>query len=406
MFRPASILALRQSSGAPYFFHVARSAASFSSIGKFPQTQFKKTFFPIINQQRHFREIPYRVPAPQPSVASPTETPPNNSGKNPGEKKSKWRELLENECREILDVFPLAVVIMIMISIYYLTQEDKKIDPTPKKIDPPQKKIDPQIDALRHLLEVIYRDKSFLETKNALGRTPLLQAAALGQLAIVQSLISLGADMHASTSEGKYCLMLAIEGGHVETAQWLIDVHGSTLAKQYDNYWNYPIHYAVAAGNLNLAKRLVNKYNNLNQGNYSEQETPFLVAARCGHLHLVQALIDFKNAKTYTEQNTGLLVAAQHGHTEIVNWLIDNKHFPIDIQNYYKNTPLMLAIINGHANTVKSLLQRGASLGIQNSANQIPEQLAAALVDSNIRHEIQSIIQQHQNVRLRSIFNP
>jgi len=54
-------------------------------------------------------------------------------------------------------------------------------------------------------------------------RTPIIQAACCGNLAIVRLLADRGADINARTDEGRNALIWAIIEGHVETAAFLLD---------------------------------------------------------------------------------------------------------------------------------------------------------------------------------------
>ena len=68
------------------------------------------------------------------------------------------------------------------------------------------------------------------------------------------------------------------------------------------------------------------------------------------------------------DRHSALAVAAQHGHTEIVKLLADSGE---DLDRFNPEghhahaTPLHQAIANGHVNTAKWLIDRGARLDIR-----------------------------------------
>lgn len=58
------------------------------------------------------------------------------------------------------------------------------------------------------------------------GYTPVLEAAAHGDLAVLELLVSHGGDVTAETEQGRTAVGLALENGHPEAAAWL-RAHGA-----------------------------------------------------------------------------------------------------------------------------------------------------------------------------------
>jgi ankyrin repeat protein len=54
------------------------------------------------------------------------------------------------------------------------------------------------------------------------GYTPLLEAAQIGNIKVVERLLELGVDIKAQTSDGKDALDLAREKGHTEVIELLL----------------------------------------------------------------------------------------------------------------------------------------------------------------------------------------
>ena len=69
------------------------------------------------------------------------------------------------------------------------------------------------------------------------GRTPLLAAANLGRLKIIQYLVGRKVNLEASDFEGKTALMLAISGNNLETVRYLLGV-GVDLDKKNEDGQN------------------------------------------------------------------------------------------------------------------------------------------------------------------------
>ena len=64
---------------------------------------------------------------------------------------------------------------------------------------------------------------------------------------------------------------------------------------------------------------------------------------------------------------TALHLAEEAGHLEVVRVLIEN-NVNVDVNNYARGTPLIVASANGHVDVVAELLQAGADINEVNSS--------------------------------------
>ena len=62
---------------------------------------------------------------------------------------------------------------------------------------------------------------------------------------------------------------------------------------------------------------------------------------------------------------TPLGVAAQCGHLDVIQFLVENCKATIDAQDEFNETPLTLASRNNHPQSVTYLLSQGANLSIK-----------------------------------------
>lgn len=76
------------------------------------------------------------------------------------------------------------------------------------------------IDTLKLLCT---KDKSVLEAKDFRGRTPMLLAAAQGNLECVKFLVLQGSDLRTSDRLGRNAVMLAAAGGYAQIVRYLLD---------------------------------------------------------------------------------------------------------------------------------------------------------------------------------------
>ncbi len=124
---------------------------------------------------------------------------------------------------------------------------------------------------------------------------------------------------------------------------------------------------SVPKGDAAAVKRLLEKGANVNALN-KEGETPLMIAARNGHIAVVEALITKKtdiDALSYINGITALMEAAQNGHTQIVALLLRVKANANLQSPLSKTTALILAANNGHEKIVQMLLDIGVNSNMQ-----------------------------------------
>ena len=84
--------------------------------------------------------------------------------------------------------------------------------------------------------------------------TPFLMAVAAGSVESAQLLRESGADVHASTSDIKNCLHLAVDNGHLELLQHLLeDKKTSENLYKSDARERVPLHDAATSPNIKVS---------------------------------------------------------------------------------------------------------------------------------------------------------
>jgi len=137
-----------------------------------------------------------------------------------------------------------------------------------------------------------------IEAQTACGATPLLMACQAGNVALIQKLVSLGANPHHRNSSGQSAFDLACNHGHTEIAQYL-SVHR--------NCWCDPNapgkdgigpRHSACINDLNSAVRLLLDHGaDIHDvggvhGDTPRLDTPLLIATRNGDRQLVKLLLD------------------------------------------------------------------------------------------------------------------
>ena len=178
------------------------------------------------------------------------------------------------------------------------------------------------------IFRVLFAVGANLKYKNAMGRTPLMEAATTvspetaadvrGKIKIVKLLLAQGVDVNAHDLNGQTAAMNVLAS----------PVFGDDSAPGSD----------AAAANLEILKILVSRGANIDARD-SEGKSLFLQAAR-------------------------------YGNTDIVKYLL-TKGVDVNQRDDDGKTALMLASVNSHENTINALLKSGAKVTLQNYHGEV-----------------------------------
>ena len=183
----------------------------------------------------------------------------------------------------------------------------------------------------------------------------LFESIRTGDAGKVRELVSAnGGLVNARNAQQLSAVLMSCYMGRKEIRDLLIE-NGATLE----------LHEAVAAGNLNRVKQLVEAEPGLAQG-YSPDGFPALaLAAAFGHEDVARYLhgkgAELNAAATNGTGYTALTGAVASGHASIAKWLAENG---ADVNYRYAKgySPLLTAAANGRLEIVKVLLAHGADL--------------------------------------------
>ena len=230
-----------------------------------------------------------------------------------------------------------------------------------------------------------------VDSRNATGRTPLMNAALNGNVQVVKSVIKRGADpslmdnrgwntlhcaakggdtdiislihthlpnIESKTGEGHTPLMVAAFTGKLHAVKWFLE-KGATVACECNRGWN-TLHYAAQGGDTDIISLIHIHLPNI-ESKTGEGCTPLMVAVFYGKLHALQWFLE-KGAAVTCEDNRGwntLHYAAQGGSTDIISLI--HTHLPkIESRTNGGTRPLMVAAFCGKLHAVQWFLEKGS----------------------------------------------
>jgi ankyrin repeat protein len=190
-----------------------------------------------------------------------------------------------------------------------------------------------------------------LEIDHAMsGRTPLMEAALRGNRVLVETLLAKGALRQAQTEDGKTAMAFALEQGHTDLAERLMDAGLPPNA-------NDLLVDAAFRGNLAVVRQLLARGADIEAPD-AAGDSALVGAAWGGRDDALLELLD-RGASLTRSGNAALLRAANSGKTSIVRLLI-GRGVPVDVRDGNGWTPLISAAWQDKAPTVACLLELGA----------------------------------------------
>ncbi|MBU7572384.1 MAG: ankyrin repeat domain-containing protein [Hydrogenophaga sp.] len=177
------------------------------------------------------------------------------------------------------------------------------------------------------------------------GLSAIHRAAVSGHLAMVQTLLALGADVNQRSESGETPLMRAIEAGNFDVASFLLQQPGIQV-NATSHVGETALLKAVRAGNRSLVRDLVNAGAPAD-AREGHEESAFVCALRLKDKAMMKVLLEL------------------------------GADINQPVSPYSGNTALMEAVVDGHLNKARWLLAQGADLRRENPGGWTALRLAA-----------------------------
>lgn len=191
-----------------------------------------------------------------------------------------------------------------------------------------------------------------VDSRDELGRTPLMAAAAFGSVGAARTLLAQGADIDARDENGDSALHHSVRYGKVKSAEFLLH-YGIPVDVAADKTGATPMHYAAALGSAPMIRFFAGKGADLNSRDH-EGVSPIFYASRRNQRGAVELL------RKLGARYGGLHEAVNANDVGRVLTLI-SRGVDIDVPNY-AGTPLMIAAAKGFLGVTRILVDHGVDL--------------------------------------------
>nr|XP_022316497.1 transient receptor potential cation channel subfamily A member 1-like [Crassostrea virginica] len=193
--------------------------------------------------------------------------------------------------------------------------------------------------------------------------TPVHRACLFNRHEVLNALMKKGGDINMKTKDGMTPLILACSKGLLETVDFLLN-NGAQIS-QADNLMRNALHWAVENAHLEVLLYLLKKSDSVMLEAMDHQEQTIMhYAAKLGNVAILQALIHQECTLDTRdmEGRTPLHVASEHDNEAAVEVLYHASNSELNDGDSDGQTPLLMAVKEGHYNSVKVLLSLGADI--------------------------------------------
>ncbi|KTD42011.1 ankyrin repeat domain-containing protein [Legionella parisiensis] len=201
-----------------------------------------------------------------------------------------------------------------------------------------------QLEALK-----FFPEEFIAEVTDNQGNTPLMLAAARGNLKIIEYLIEKGCDLHRKNNIGENAAFFAAENGQLDTLEFL-DKLGADLIAVNDKGEN-ALTLAARNGHLACVSYLLEHGVPIDLKN-NQGKTAFQLALEATQLEIAALLV---TKSTSIEKDQALFDAVKRGDLEGIQWLV--KHgASLSATNESQMTPILLAASLGNIKLIDYFL--------------------------------------------------
>ncbi|ETV69707.1 hypothetical protein H257_14563 [Aphanomyces astaci] len=191
-------------------------------------------------------------------------------------------------------------------------------------------------------------------------------AARSGDLAEVKKLIASGHNPNAVDEDERTALHWAASSGYIDVVEYLAEI--TQLDRQDDSGWT-ALMSATSAGHVDVVSHLLSKGANANLANENGQ---IALHYHKGRQEIAELVVDSTSNINHADRSGATpLTKALGGRPspEIVHLLLDHGA-SLSTQDVHGNSPLHIALLEGHEGIAAMLVEHGANVHATNKAKQ------------------------------------
>ena len=211
------------------------------------------------------------------------------------------------------------------------------------------------------------------------GKSPLMYACMIADLALVQKLLSSGANVRARSKKGKTtALLLAAGYSNSDIFNKLIASGADINAKDINGFT--VLHYAVEGGNIETVKLILNTGYNVNTKSNEGATALFRVE------FVSDESLSLEIARMLIEAGADVNVKDNKGNTPLHYWaknpsliqLLSASGADVNARNSHGLTPLHKATYQGNISSMRKLIDAGADIYALDKDGNTPHNYAIA----------------------------
>ena len=209
-----------------------------------------------------------------------------------------------------------------------------------------------QAEAVQFVLDLEIAD---IDYRNEDGNTAIMLACELGDINILHSLVSAGANVDLQNNDGWTPLMKASQNNHITIIHVMLDEADADPHLQ-NQIGSNALMIAAFAGCLEAVELFITKGVDCTHQR-EDGVTAFMLACQKGHIEIAELLLNHQVNPNVTnkEGTNAFILACNSGHTPVVKLLL-NKEVNPNVSNLNGWNALMCASANGHTQIVELLL--------------------------------------------------